>query len=221
MLSELAPGRQGAAVAQRLGGVARTRVREMPPGALRDGSMVTQDDGQVGHVGGPQLMLRGLQRRYGQQEIETTVQAMVEFITYRRLQSESIDDAISRFETLRVRAEQLGEFTMSVPATAFQLLQQLHVPKSVWPLILVPFNNTLPRTEYDLQQLLQSVRRQAHLVEHTHSGPRDLDEGFRRPGAVGHESSSHQSFHYAEEEQATPVLPVFLLLFFFLGGGAP
>ena len=58
--SEVPEARMGAAVAQRLGGVAKVLARHIPPESLRDGAVIAgvQMDGLT-------LLIRGLTRRFG------------------------------------------------------------------------------------------------------------------------------------------------------------
>ena len=178
--TELAANRQGPAIVQRLGGGARALAREIPAQVLADGQPVNG----VMHTG-VELVLNALNRRYGQAGVETAISATVELQSYRRLPNESIDDALGRFELLKMRAEDNG-FAMAVPGLAWQLLNALNVPKASWPMVLMPFNGELPQDNGELIRLMAQLRRQAHIAEHTLSGPRDLSEGWREPGATGH-----------------------------------
>jgi len=173
--TELQADRMGAAVAQSLGGVAKEIARECNPEMLRDGTTTT----------GLEILLRALTSSYGEDDIETAVHSMIEFATFRRLNHESIDDAIGRFITLRHRAETLGGFTMSVPAMAWQALVAFQVPRTSWPTVFAPMGGKFPRTKPELEALMKSIKTQGHIAEHTHSGPRDMFEGQKRPGTTG------------------------------------
>ena len=100
--AEIPENRQGAAVAQRLGGVAKVLARHIPPASLRDGAMVA---GQ--HHDGLGILLRGLTRRFGGFQEETAQHAIVELLSCRRVGSESVDDALGRFETLHSTATEV------------------------------------------------------------------------------------------------------------------
>ena len=104
--TELPERAQGGAVAQRLAGVARHLAREIPPDLLRDGrgEADPNDPHQVVHVTGLEFLMRGLRRRYSQAPVETSLQEVVEILTFRRLPSESIDDAVGRFEIAQSHA---------------------------------------------------------------------------------------------------------------------
>eukprot|EP00972_Heterocapsa_arctica_P116202 16451891-Heterocapsa_arctica.AAC.1 len=59
-------------------------------------------------------------------DVETSIQSVIELITYRRMAHEPIDDALARFEILKTCAEQMGDFGMGIGGLAWMLLQQLH-----------------------------------------------------------------------------------------------
>ena len=101
--AEIPENRQGAAVAQRRGGVAKVHARHIPPTSLRDGAVV---GGQ--QIDGLGILLRGLTRRFGGFQEETAQHAIVELLSFRRVGSESVDDAIGRFETLHSTATGRG-----------------------------------------------------------------------------------------------------------------
>ena len=92
---------------QRLGGAARALAREVPPGDLRDGRWDAINGVQES---GLALLVRGLARRFGAFAIETSTRCIIELLTFKRRQSENVDEALSRFETLRsqVRGQAVG-----------------------------------------------------------------------------------------------------------------
>ena len=87
----LPENRQGAAVAQRLGGVAKFLARHIPPANLRDGANI-----QGQQLDGLGILLRGLTRRFGGFQEETAQHAIVELLSFRRVGNESVDDALGR-----------------------------------------------------------------------------------------------------------------------------
>ena len=89
-------------MAQRRGGTAKDLVREVPAEALRDGR-VDPDTGH--HHTGLQMLIAGLQRRQRQFAVEVSTQAIIRLLNFRR-GSESVDEALSRFETIRTQIRQ-------------------------------------------------------------------------------------------------------------------
>lgn len=102
---------------------------------------------------------------------------------FRRRSSESIDEAMSRFETLRNRVRQSAPgFDLPVPVTTWLLLEAVYMPRQMWPLVLAPFNQTFPETEVGLGQVIESLRHQGHVAEHIHAGAHSWQKG----GGGGH-----------------------------------
>ena len=123
--SELAEELRAPAVAQRLGGAARDLVREVPTTELRDGRL----DPITGAIdSGLTLIVRGLTRRFGQFAVETFTECIMSMLTFRRLATENVNEALSRFETLRqqVRTQAAG-FELPVPVTCWLLLEAMHI----------------------------------------------------------------------------------------------
>ena len=61
----------------------------------------------------------------------------------------------------------------------------MHVPKSMWPVILAPFNGEFPQDDAQFRVLLENIRKQGNYMEHTHAGPLTMEEGVRMPAATG------------------------------------
>ena len=93
---------------------------------LRDG----QIDPATGVIdSGLRILVRGLERRFGAFAVETSTRVTIDLLQFRRRGTESIDEALARFETLRgqVRAQAAG-FDLPIPVTAWLLLEALQVP---------------------------------------------------------------------------------------------
>ena len=54
---------------------------------------------------GIQVIISGLQRRFGQMDVETSIMSIIELIAFKRSPREGIDDAMARFEAVRSRAD--------------------------------------------------------------------------------------------------------------------
>ena len=141
----------------------------------------------VGQVTGPEIIVNGLRRKFGQFDVEHSIVAIIELLTFRRNQIESIDEAIARFEILKSKAGNLGHaFEMPVAALAWLFLEAMRIPRAVWPLLFANFGGQLPIDNDQLSDMMIAIRQQGHITEHTHAGPRDLYEGMKgghnRPG---------------------------------------
>ena len=121
---------QAPAVAQRLGGTARDLVRQVPVAELRDGRL----DPLTGAIeSGLTILLRGLERRHGGFAVETSTRCIIELLQFKRRGAESIDEALSRFETCRMQTQtQAVGFDLPIPVVAWLLLEALRVPRASW-----------------------------------------------------------------------------------------
>ena len=68
--TELQVELQAGACVQRLGGVARVLAREIPPNVLRNGRQEVGAGGNAFARSGLEIVLRGLQKRFGAQDSE-------------------------------------------------------------------------------------------------------------------------------------------------------
>ena len=136
-------------------------------------------------VTGLQFLLRGLERRFGEEELDSAIQAAVELLTFRRLESETIDNVLGRYELVRNRSDRIAGMHIGEGVLSWLLLTHLNVSKRDWPVLLAPFEGALPTDALQYRRLLQQIRRQSHLLERTHAGPRTLEEGWRSPAFAG------------------------------------
>jgi len=146
--TELQAELQAPAVVQRLGGAARDLARAVPTNQLRDG----RTDPITGTVtSGLTMLVTGLERRFGQFAVETSTRVIIDLLGFKRRQSESIDEALARFETVRgqVQAQAVG-FDLPTPVLAWLLLESLYIPRRTWPLVLSTWQGRLPEDDGSL-----------------------------------------------------------------------
>ena len=180
--TELALVLQAPAVAQRLGGTARDLVRQVPVAELRDGRL---DPVTGAQETGLQILLRGLERRHGGFAVETSTRCIIELLQFKRKGAESIDEALSRFETCRMQTQTLATgFDLPVPVVSWLLLEALRVPRASWPLVLTPWHNQLPVDDQGLRQLMESVRHQGHIAEHPIAGNYSWNRSYHTQGLL-------------------------------------
>ena len=156
------------AVVQRLGGAARELVRAVPASELRDG----RHDLATGAItSGLQLVVRGLERRFGAFAVETSTRVIIDLLGFNRRSAESIDEALARFETLKghVQAQAAG-FMLPIPVLSWLLLERLHVPRRTWPLVLMAFQGRFPENDEGFRNLIDSLRHQGHVAESPQAG---------------------------------------------------
>ena len=73
---------------------------------------------------GYQVLIEGLTKRFGAQAVETSTMAIIEMLTFRRRDRDSIDEAIARFEITRTRVQGIApEFQLPTQASAWLLLE--------------------------------------------------------------------------------------------------
>ena len=167
--TDLDPVMQGPVAALQITGAAREIVREIPPQHLRDGVQ----DPQQGHIPGLMLLARALTDRYGPLESEVATRAISELVTFTRMQGESVDALLVRFEVLRVRAQQRGGLGINAQGLSWMLLNALRLPPEMWDRLLPANQGILPQDEQQLAALCDRIRRTGHLLEggyHRHPG---------------------------------------------------
>ena len=144
--------KQGPVVAGRLGGTARSLAREIPDNLLVNGMMIAA----VPHTG-LEVLMRGLARKFAPLGVETQFRSMTEFLGFRRDSRENIDEALARWELLRIRAEEQGTCIISPPGLSLILLVALGIPRTAWQHLLQPFDGQFPQQPQDLDTLLDQT----------------------------------------------------------------
>ena len=134
---------QAPAVAQRLGGTCKEMVRDVDPAVLRNGR--TDPLTGVQTATGLEVLIEGLWHRHGQFEIETATSAIIELLQFRRRQNESVDESLSRFETLRRATRDVNGFELPIPVVSWLALEAMEIPKPMWPLCAGTIPQHLPR----------------------------------------------------------------------------
>ena len=153
--SDIPAERKGPLLAARLGGMARALAHTMPVALLQNGQHNPQE-GRV--VPGLEILLRGLAQRFAPFTAESSSKSMMEFLGFRRAHGESIDEAISRWELLQVRAEDLARFNISTQGATLLLFIALGMPKQTWWHHFAPFNGDFPQDRAQLTLLLDKLR---------------------------------------------------------------
>ena len=151
--TELAWGKVGPAMVQRLGGTAKEILRELPIEVLTRGRRDETSGLQI--ATGPEVIIGGLERRYGQMHVEASIMHIVELITFRRNGIESIDDAIDLLEATQARArDDVAGFSMPVAAQAWLFLEAMKIPRPVWPLLFQASGGNLPTNPEQMNGLM-------------------------------------------------------------------
>ena len=188
MATDLEPERQGPAVALQLRGVAKMMIREIEPHRIQRGE-VQLVNGQQQHISGVMLIIMLLGRKYAPLEVETSTQAMMDFMSFTAPSHESIDNTLARFDVILYRARQRGGLGINPAGAAFSLMRALRLSADQWDRLLAPFGGVCPQDEQGLYALMERLRRMGHLhepagIHHNQPDPRSA-HGFKG-GGKGH-----------------------------------
>ena len=123
---------------------------------LRDGDI---DQATGAPITGLMLLLQVL----APLDAESSTKSIAEFLGFRRLPGEGVDDVLARFKVLRLRAQNAGGFVMGPQGLAWLLLQALQIGPEGWDRLLAPLQGALPQHEADLGQLIERIRRSGHV----------------------------------------------------------
>jgi len=162
--ADVAPEKMGPCAALRLGGSARAIVRELDGDVLAMGMQV-QDPvgGGVVNISGLESLLRALNRRYGVLAEELEINALSEYFSYHRSQGEGIDEALSRWELVKIAAFNAAGLAITESGQAWLLLNSLRISPAAWPQLLIQTLGRLPQNQAQLTALIDYLRRNAHL----------------------------------------------------------
>ena len=197
LLTDLQPHQQAAAILMRLTGAARELTRTMTGDEILQGAVV---DGV--HRDPVSYVILGLRQRFGQLDEEMRLAAMTEMLAFQRRRNETINQVLSRYEVVRSRARDEGNFVMSVEGSALQLLRACHVSSSQMVTLLQPFNNQLPNTEAQFRALQEHMRRIGHILEHA---PNNVAQSL-----AGNREANRGAYHAMQQSAlATPTLQTY------------
>jgi len=149
MLTDLAPHQQAAAIVMRLGGAARDLARTITPQEILQGGVINgiQYD-PVSYI------VYGLHQRFAQLGEESRLIAMTDMINFSRRPNEAINDLLTRYETVRQKARDEGQFVMSIEGCALQLLRACGCSTPQFTTFLQRFEHRLPTTEDEFNLLM-------------------------------------------------------------------
>jgi len=159
--SDLDPHRQAALLLQQLRGGARELTRDLPMNVIMNGALLNGVQ-----VDGVTYIMNVLAERYGQLGEELRLKVIREFMDFDRKQQENIDDLLTRFEVVRHRATDIGNFDMSFEGISYMLLRACRVTDQQFIMLTQPTNGRLPNAEPEYRNLFGALRRLGHVLEH-------------------------------------------------------
>ena len=164
ILTDLQPHQQCAALIMRLGGAAREMARMITPQEMYHGGSF-EPGGEV--VDPVTYLLGSLHARFSALEEESSITAMTEMMAFARRPGEHINSLLARYETVRQRAALEGQYVLSVPGCALQLMKACGMGPQHLFVLLQPFQGQLPRTDQQFKELCTQLRRYGHIAENT------------------------------------------------------
>ena len=159
ILTDLDARRKAAAVILQLRGGAQELVRALPPQAILAGGVI---NGVA--VDSMTFLMHALSERYSQLGEESRLSAITELMNFNRRGRERIDDLISRFDTIRQRANQEGQLTMSVQGLTWVLLRACQVNDNQLMTLLQPFGGLFPADAAQYNTLTMHLRCMGHII---------------------------------------------------------
>ena len=114
------------------------------------------------------FVIGSLHARFAPLEEESRLQCMTEMWAFARRHGEGINALLSRYEQVRARAANEGQFVMSIEGCSLQLLRAVGIRPQHLYTLLQPFEGQLPRTEQEFSKMCQELRRHGHIMESTH-----------------------------------------------------
>jgi len=180
---------QTAAVVLQLQGPARELARNLSWTNLTQGGQI---NGQ--QVDPLTFLMSHLATHFAPLGEESRLQALTELLNFNRHNHESIDGLLSRFMTLRHRAQTGGTgATMSYEGYSWLLLKACKVTQNQLLQILQPYQGRFPNTEAEFNALQLTLRRMGHILENSH-------------GNVAHQLRTPQG-HFFTNDQPTQNAP--------------
>ena len=196
MVSDYQPHQQAASILRSLTGAAREITRTVTGPEIMNGGIhngVAYDP--VGYI------IAGLRSRFGQLDEETRMSAMNEMLAFARRPGENINMILSRYDLVRGRARNEGQFVMAVEGCAMQLLRACGTNPTQMMQLLQPLNYRLPNSEEEFTMMRDTMRRIGHVLEHS---PNNIGQGLHGPT----QARPGEYLTYQEPDQQTS--PMFL-----------
>ena len=163
--TDVVENKKSSLVILQLGGLARAFVDGLDAATIRDGGHVEVQPGEMLEMTGLSYMIWELGNNFVSLTVEVQTKAMVQFENIHRLQNETIDECLSRWELLRTRARQIAALNRGPMADSRKLLKALGIPEVSWPNLLLQFQGNMPQNEQQFTTLIQHLRRSGHILE--------------------------------------------------------
>lgn len=195
--TDLEGARQGPVAALQISGAARDLVREIPPNVLQNGRI----DPQTGaHTSGLMVLAETLIQRYAPLDAEVATRSVSELINIRKMQGESTDAFLVRFDVLRNRAANRGGMAVNFSGLSWILLNALGLAPDQWERLLFHNEGRMPANGDEFNQLMERIRRTGHMYEG------HMNHRTHHQGATG---DTGLYFHQPENGPGSAYFPTF------------
>ena len=183
---DIEPHRQAALLLQQLRGGARELTRDIGTDIILDGTVY---NGQQVH--GWTFILSLLIERYGPIGEEQRLKVAKELMDFDRRPHEKIDDLVTRFDLVRTRAREVGNFQMSIDLLSYMLLRSARVTEQQFIQLTQPTDGRLPTTDAEYRNMIAALRRLGHILEHKKD---NIATGIRPTKGKGRGGYAYPSF---------------------------
>jgi len=153
-LTDLTHQQVASAIYQRLGGMAKVLVREIPQDILTNG---TQTHSAY------QILMNSLRARWGGDQQNKQLELLEAYESFAVRRDEDYEDAITRFDVVRTRARDEAGLVASNTSLSRKLLLAFRVPDEQWPLVLAPTLGLLPANDGQYEAFINYLKRHLSL----------------------------------------------------------
>jgi hypothetical protein len=107
------------------------------------------------HLDPVTYIVAGLHRNFANLDEETRLAAVTEFLAFQRRQVENTNTLIARYELVRNRARNEGNFDMGAEGNSLTILRATNQSVEQLEHLLRPTNGSLPHTEDEFRELCE------------------------------------------------------------------
>ena len=90
---------------------------------------------------------------------------ITEYLGFERRRNENINECLARYEVVRHRAAEEGNFAMETSGCCIQIFRALNVDANRVVQLLRPFGGTFRQNEEQFQQMLSQMRVEGRIIE--------------------------------------------------------
>ena len=189
--------RRGPLLIQQMTGVAKAMLTEDFHGpnhaAYIQGGLIPDPNNQGGQIRltGPSFVVWMTGSRFREDHQHMTMVISQEYMNFQRVYGETVDEAMTRYDMLHIRAIQNGLEERNSTRRALQLLQAFRVPQSMLPMLLQHTGGQIPQDDNQIAIMRNLLIQWSRVLEPNH--PSGI---FTTAGVQGHRQQGFT--HFAE-----------------------